>query len=68
MDITGGIVRDLAGAVTEVWSEGDSLLSRLFSLIHLGDWVSFYLAIENNVDPTPVKKIDFLKNELTKAK
>jgi glucose/mannose-6-phosphate isomerase len=68
MGITRDIVRDLAGTVTEVWSEGDSLLARLFSLIHLGDWVSFYLALENNVDPTPVKKIDFLKNELAKAK
>jgi glucose/mannose-6-phosphate isomerase len=68
MDITKGIIAGFAGAVTEIHSEGESLLARIFSLIHLGDWVSYYLAILNNVDPTPVSKIDFLKSELAKAK
>ena len=67
MNITKEIIRGLADGITEVQSEGKSLLTRLFSLIYLGDWVSFYLAVLNSVDPTPVKKIDFLKNELAKA-
>ncbi len=40
--------------------------SRIFSLIQLSDFVSFYLAILNKEDPTPVKVIDLLKNELAK--
>lgn len=67
MDITEAIVREFAGNVIDVHSEGTSLLARMFSLIYLGDWVSFYLAILNGVDPTPVKVIDFLKNELGKV-
>jgi len=67
MDITKGIIRDFADGITEVHSEGKSLLARVFSLLCLGDWVSFYLAILNGVDPTPVKKIDLLKNELAKV-
>jgi len=39
----------------------------MFSLIQLGDFISFYLAMLNEVDPTPVEVIDYLKNELAKS-
>jgi len=67
MNITKEIIRECADGITEVQSEGKSLLARIFSLLYLGDWVSYYLAIGNGIDPTPVKKIDFLKNELAKV-
>ena len=67
MGITKEVVDQYASSVTEIHSEGTSLLARMFSLIYLGDWVSFYLSILNGVDPTPVKIIDYLKNELGKA-
>jgi glucose/mannose-6-phosphate isomerase len=60
------IIAPLAGDLIEVKSEGKSLLTRMFYLIHLGDWVSYHLAKLNNVDPTPVKVIDYLKDELGK--
>lgn len=66
-DITREIVGEFAGYVTEVHSEGRSLLARMFSLVYLGDWVSFYLAILNGIDPTPVKVIDYLKSQLAKV-
>ncbi len=50
-----------------MWSEGESLLSRMFYLIHFGDWVSLYLAILNREDPTPVRVIDYLKGELAEV-
>lgn len=68
MDVTKGIIGDLAGGITEVYSEGTLLLARMFSLLYLADWVSFYLAMLNGVDPSPVKKIDFLKDELGKVR
>ena len=67
MNITENIIREFADGITEVHSEGASLLTRIFSLLYLGDWVSYYLAMLNDVDPTPVKKIDFLKEELGKV-
>ncbi|MBI4547170.1 MAG: bifunctional phosphoglucose/phosphomannose isomerase [Ignavibacteriae bacterium] len=67
MEITKGIVSEFASRVIEVHSEGKSLLARMFSLIYLGDWVSFYLAMLNGVDPTPVKVIEYLKNKLAKV-
>ena len=41
-------------------------LARIFSLMYIGDFASFYLAILNNIDPTPVETIDYLKKELAK--
>jgi glucose/mannose-6-phosphate isomerase len=68
MEIVKGIIKKQGVNVIEVESSGEVLLSRIFSLIQLGDFVSFYLAILNNENPTPVKVIDFLKNELAKEK
>jgi glucose/mannose-6-phosphate isomerase len=68
MEIVKGIIKKQGVKVIEVGSSGEVLLSRIFSLIQLGDFVSFYLAILNNENPTPVKVIDFLKNELAKEK
>jgi glucose/mannose-6-phosphate isomerase len=65
LDITKQIVSEYTQHITEVWSEGKSPLARMFSLIHLGDWVSFYLAIVHEVDPMPVAVIDYLKEELS---
>jgi glucose/mannose-6-phosphate isomerase len=64
MDFTNEVVSRYAGGVIEVTSEGTSLLARMFSLIYLGDWVSYYLAMLNRVDPTPVNVIDMLKKKL----
>jgi glucose/mannose-6-phosphate isomerase len=67
MDITKTLLTQHTPRVVEVWSEGRSVLARLFSLVHLGDWVSFYLAMLHNEDPTPVDVIGYLKTELAKV-
>ncbi len=41
-------------------------MTRMFELIQLGDFTSYYLAILNKEDPKPVKIIDRLKSELAK--
>jgi len=67
MDITKQVLGEYTPRVTEVWSEGSSLLARMFSLVYLGDWMSFYLAMLHGIDPTPVAVIDRLKKELADA-
>jgi glucose/mannose-6-phosphate isomerase len=66
MDITRDMFRNEGFRVMEIWSRGEDLLSRIFSLIYIGDFISFYLAITYGVDPTPVDKITYLKKELAK--
>jgi glucose/mannose-6-phosphate isomerase len=48
-------------------SQGKGELSQMMSLIYLGDWVSYYLAVLYETDPTPVKAIDYLKKRLSEA-
>lgn len=63
-DLIRDIITAKAGALHEVWSEGESLPARVLSSIYLGDFVSLYMAYLNRTDPTPVEVIDFLKKQL----
>ncbi|MEW6684716.1 MAG: bifunctional phosphoglucose/phosphomannose isomerase [Candidatus Edwardsbacteria bacterium] len=65
MEITQEIMATECANFITVESMGRFLLSRIFSLIYLGDYVSLYLAVLNKVDPTPVKAIDYLKLKLS---
>ena len=66
MEITKKIFEQESLSLVELNSEGESRLARLFSLIYLGDMISYYLAIHYDVDPTPIEKIQFLKEQLKK--
>ena len=64
MDITARAVEASGAEVREVGAVGRSRLGRLVDLVLTGDFVSFYLAMLKNVDPTPVTPIDRLKRAL----
>lgn len=64
MDITKKILKSARAEIIEVNSSGAGLLARMFSLISIGDFTSFYLAILNKCDPTPVERISYLKKRL----
>jgi len=49
-------------------SEGSTPLSQIMSLVLFGDYVSYYLALLNNINPSPVSAIDYLKEQLRNAK
>jgi glucose/mannose-6-phosphate isomerase len=48
-------------------ARGESALSQMMSLVFCGDWVSYYLALLNDTDPSPVKVIDYLKKRLSES-
>ena len=62
MDICRGIMEERM-TVEEVHTQGNGLLARMFSTIYLGDFVSYYLALWNRVDPSPVHIIESLKRK-----
>ncbi|MCK9603888.1 MAG: bifunctional phosphoglucose/phosphomannose isomerase [Candidatus Omnitrophica bacterium] len=68
MDITKGILKKEGVNILEIYSRGPNLLSRIFSLIYIGDFISYYLAILYGIDPTPVEKVTYLKNKLAEEK
>jgi len=57
-----GISHELVEAV------GATALAQVMSLILFGDYISFYLAILNRIDPAPVDSIDFVKKYLNSRK
>ncbi len=52
--------------ITEIFSEGASAIEKAIYFIHLGDWISVYLADIRNVDATEINVINHLKSELSK--
>ncbi len=64
VDVTSEIIRSRGAGVNDIWTRGDYRLAQMFSLIYTGDYVSYYLAILNEIDPSPVKAIKHLKSKL----
>ena len=48
----------------EVVSVEGNILSKLITLIYLLDYATIYKAVMNNVDPSPVSSIEFIKNKM----
>ena len=63
-DILKDVIHQRSIAIEEHSSEGATRLARMFSLVSLGDWVSYYMALLSGVDPSPVPVISFLKKKL----
>ena len=57
------IIKKSKAEVIVLEREKGGRLARIYSLMYIGDFVSFYLAILNNIDPTPVEVIDYLKRK-----
>ena len=53
--------------IFEVWSQGKSALAKMLSTICIGDFTSVYLAILRKIDPTPVKTIALLKEQMQRT-
>jgi len=48
--------------VFEMHAQGTSLLCRILSLVVMGDWLSYYLALANQEDPTHIPTIRHYKH------
>jgi len=55
-----------AGRILEIYAKGEGELAKMFSILHLGDFTSVYLAILRGIDPVPVKTIDEIKMTMKK--
>lgn len=66
MEVNKTVFEKYTNTILEVYSKGKTRLERSLYLIHLGDWVSYYLSEKNGVDVVEVDVITHLKNELAK--
>ncbi len=68
MDICRDVFEKKSNSIIDIVGEGASLLEQYYYLIHLTDWISFYLAKENGVEADPIEIVDYLKAELDKKR
>jgi len=66
-EVTSGLLKQAGVPYEFVDAEGSGPLAQMAGLISLGDYVSYYLAILYQVDPSPVKAINYLKEQLSKG-
>jgi glucose/mannose-6-phosphate isomerase len=66
IEATKSVALQKAGKVLEIHAKGEGKLARMFSILHLGDFTSVYLAILRGIDPVPVKTIDEIKAAMKK--
>jgi len=66
LDFMKEFYEDVASNVIEIHAKGKRRLAKMMHIMYLGDYISCYLAILRETDPTPVDAIIELKNELAK--
>jgi len=66
-DVSRELLQRRGRPVHEIHSPDGELLTRLMTLIVLGDWVSYYAAMLREVDPTPVESIESFKRRMAEA-
>ncbi|MFP4458398.1 MAG: bifunctional phosphoglucose/phosphomannose isomerase [Candidatus Zixiibacteriota bacterium] len=64
MNFTKEIFEKMGIESITIEDDSDTLIERIMSIIQIGDFISYYLAILNQVDPMPVRIIEHLKQQL----
>lgn len=64
MEYSKKVIGEYADSITEVMAQGKTGIERALYLIHLGDWVSYFLGELKGVDTVEVDVITGLKNML----
>ncbi len=65
MEVTRDLLQEKCPVQLSLSESGSHRIIRLLKLIHFIDWVSYYCALLNGVDPSPVNRISALKNRMS---
>ena len=65
MDVSSSLLTSSAGSQITIAESGTNRTERLLKLIHFTDWISYYAGLLNNIDPTPVDRIQNLKSKIS---
>ena len=66
IELSKKIIKKRGVEVVDIYSCGNTIMEKVFSLLVMGDWMSYYLALAYKKDPATIKNIDFLKEEMSK--
>lgn len=64
LQITSEILAQKGILVSEVEMKGSSVLEKMFNTLLIGAWASYYLALENGIDPIPVEMVEDFKKKM----
>ena len=64
IETTVDVLENYGVSSTIVDMPEDGMLYRIFSILQIGRWASYYLAIKYEIDPTPVEMVEKLKEML----
>jgi glucose/mannose-6-phosphate isomerase len=64
MKITAKLYQQKGVATSIIEISNPNIFNLIFESLILGDWISYYLALEYKQDPTPVKMVEDLKKML----
>ncbi len=64
MNLTKAIIREHGVDVTELLVKGDSFMTKMLTVIYLGLFTAYHLALKNNVNPSSVDLQENLKKML----
>jgi glucose/mannose-6-phosphate isomerase len=64
LEFTKEVVKSVSHNVHEVHALGNDTFEKHFFLIHFGDWLSYYLGIQQGYDPTEIEVLIKLKNHM----
>jgi glucose/mannose-6-phosphate isomerase len=67
IDTTVKLIKESFNKIIEIEAEGSTDFEKAMNMMYLGGISSVYLALLNNINPTPVSRIDALKAELAKV-
>jgi glucose/mannose-6-phosphate isomerase len=66
IEINKDVFKKYTDTIIEIYTKGISDIEKTIYLIHLGDWISYFLAEKRGVDAMEVSVINQLKSELSK--
>ncbi|HKK39039.1 MAG TPA: bifunctional phosphoglucose/phosphomannose isomerase [Cryomorphaceae bacterium] len=67
MELSKEIIARYTDGLIELKPKGASRIEMVYYLTHLVDWVSYYMAVEKDVDPIEIEVIDYFKAQLAKG-
>lgn len=66
INLSKSIMIKSVDTIIEIEAKGESLIQQMLYLVHLSDWISWYIACEKGVDSMEISNIDYLKAQLAK--
>lgn len=63
-DLCAELIRPKVLLAAEFYAEGTTHFEKVLYLVHLGDWMSYYLSELKSVDAIKIQSLDWLKTEL----